>query len=211
MEYGESSFDILYLLFAIISGCVILLKARNRTEKLMGLSALILGFGDAFHLVPRVLNYFISADMTVALGIGKLITSVTMTVFYVLLYYVWLGCFKEAENKNLTAVVWASAVIRIVLCLFPQNGWLENSSDMTWGIIRNVPFVVLGGCGMRAVFLQKRCVPQIQTCLDLYYAVLPVLYSGSRRGRGHSDARNADAPENGMLYSDDSGISLCHT
>ena len=144
MKYGESSFDILYLLFAMISGCVILLKARNRTEKLMGLSALILGFGDAFHLVPRVLNYFISADMTVALGIGKLITSVTMTVFYVLLYYVWLGCFKEAENKNLTAVVRASAVIRIVLCLFPQNGWLENSSDMTWGIIRNVPFVVLG-------------------------------------------------------------------
>ena len=36
MKYGESSFDILYLLFAMISGCVILLKARNRTEKLMG-------------------------------------------------------------------------------------------------------------------------------------------------------------------------------
>ncbi len=28
--------------------------------------------------------------------------------------------------------------------MFPQNGWLANSSDMTWGIIRNVPFVLLG-------------------------------------------------------------------
>ena len=35
-------------------------------------------------------------------------------------------------------------MIRIALCLFPQNGWLENSSNITWGIIRNVPFVILG-------------------------------------------------------------------
>ncbi len=35
-------------------------------------------------------------------------------------------------------------VARCTLCLFPQNGWLENSSNMAWGIIRNVPFVILG-------------------------------------------------------------------
>ena len=90
MRYGESTFDILYLLFAIISGCVILKKAGNRCEMRMGLAALVLGAGDAFHLVPRVLNYYVSADLSAALGIGKLVTSVTMTVFYVLLYYVWI-------------------------------------------------------------------------------------------------------------------------
>lgn len=78
MKYGESAFDILYLLFAVISGCVILRKAANRTERLMGLSALVLGLGDAFHLIPRVLNYFSASDMTAALGAGKFITSVTM-------------------------------------------------------------------------------------------------------------------------------------
>ncbi len=57
MKYGESTFDILYLLFAIIAVCLILKKARNATEKLMGAAALVLGCGDAFHLVPRVLNY----------------------------------------------------------------------------------------------------------------------------------------------------------
>ena len=36
MKYGESSFDLLYLLFAVISGCVILKNAKNRKEKLMG-------------------------------------------------------------------------------------------------------------------------------------------------------------------------------
>ena len=144
MKYGESAFDILYLAFAIVSGCLILARSQNRTQKLMGLSVLILGTGDAFHLVPRVLNYFVTADFTAALGVGKLITSVTMTVFYVLLYYIWLGYYKEAEKKKMTAAIWVLAVIRIILCAFPQNGWLQNSSDMTWGIIRNIPFVALG-------------------------------------------------------------------
>ena len=144
MKYGESTFDILYLLFVIVSGVLILRRAKNKTEKQMGLAALILGCGDAFHLVPRVLNYFMTADFTAALGIGKLVTSITMTVFYVLLYYVWLGYYQENENRSLTIGVWALALVRIVLCLFPQNAWLENSSDMTWGIIRNVPFVILG-------------------------------------------------------------------
>ena len=144
MKYGESTFDVLYLLFAIISGVVILRRARNKTEKQMGLAALILGCGDAFHLVPRVLNYFAEADFTAALGIGKLITSITMTVFYVLLYYIWTGYYREKENRSLTALVWGLTLARVILCLFPQNGWPENSSDMTWAIIRNVPFVILG-------------------------------------------------------------------
>ena len=144
MKYGESAFDILYLLFAVVSGIVILAKARSRTERLMGFAALVLGCGDAFHLVPRVLNYFIDADFTAALGIGKLVTSVTMTVFYVLLYYVWLEYYKETRKNTLTAAVWLLSAVRIALCVFPQNGWLENSSDLTWGIVRNVPFAMLG-------------------------------------------------------------------
>lgn len=144
MKYGESGFDILYLLFAVIGGAVILAKAKDRAGRLMGFSALILGCGDAFHLVPRVLNYFADGDFTAALGIGKLVTSLTMTLFYVLLYYVWLCRYNETEKKGVSAAVWALAAVRAALCAFPQNGWLENSSDMTWGIIRNVPFVALG-------------------------------------------------------------------
>ena len=144
MKYGESTFDVLYLCFAIAAGCLILRRAKSKTEKQMGLAALILGCGDAFHLVPRVLNYFLAADLTAALGIGKLVTSITMTVFYVLLYYIWQGYYREEGQKKLTVAVWVLSALRVIACLFPQNGWLENSSDMTWGIIRNVPFVALG-------------------------------------------------------------------
>lgn len=144
MKYGESTFDILYLLFAIVSGIVMLAKAKDRTGRLMGLAALILGCGDAFHLVPRVLNYFIDADFTAALGVGKLVTSVTMTVFYVLLCYVWAGYYGKPAGKGVAAAVWLLAAVRIALCAFPQNGWIENSSGLTWSVIRNVPFAALG-------------------------------------------------------------------
>lgn len=155
MKYGESSFDILYLLFAVISGCIILRRARNKTEKLMGLAAVILGCGDAFHLIPRVLNYFSTGDFTAALGIGKLVTSITMTLFYLLVYYVWLGYYRVQENRGTTMVLWILALLRIALCLFPQNGWLQNSSDMTWGIIRNIPFTVLGAIVCFLYFRKK--------------------------------------------------------
>ena len=155
MKYGESAFDILYLLFAIISGCMILRRAENRTQKYMGLAALILGCGDAFHLIPRVMNYFSEADFTAILGIGKLVTSISMTVFYLLLYSVWLGHYRMRENKSLTAFLRILLVIRVVLCLLPQNGWMENSTDLVWGMIRNIPFVLIGAA-VCLLYFQKR-------------------------------------------------------
>ncbi|MBR4529175.1 MAG: hypothetical protein IKO80_02730 [Lachnospiraceae bacterium] len=156
MKYGESSFDIIYLLFAVISGCILLKRAREKTGRFMGIATLVLGCGDAFHLVPRVLNYFTDADMTAPLGVGKLITSITMTVFYVLLYYVWLSHYDEKENRMLTAAIWCLTAARICLCLFPQNGWLTNSSDVTWGILRNIPFVILGAVICLLYFKNRR-------------------------------------------------------
>ena len=158
MKYGESTFDILYLLFAIISGIVILVKAKDRAGRLMGVATLALGCGDAFHLVPRVLNYFIESDFTAALGIGKLVTSLTMTIFYVLLYYILLECCKEASGKGMVAAVWLLTAARFALCAFPQNDWINNGSDMTWGIIRNIPFVALGALICFLYFKKRKAV-----------------------------------------------------
>ena len=47
MKYGESTFDILYLLFAITTGIIILVKRKDSIGKLMGTAALVLGCGDA--------------------------------------------------------------------------------------------------------------------------------------------------------------------
>lgn len=144
MKYGESLFDILYLAIAIIVGILILKRSRNRVETWMGVAVLILGAGDAFHLVPRVLNYFVDSDFTVALGVGKLITSITMTVFYMFVYHIAAVIYQLKDQRWLLIIVNFLAFARVILCLFPQNGWASNSSDPLWGTFRNIPFLALG-------------------------------------------------------------------
>ena len=175
MKYGESIFDIIYLLIAIVIGIKILSKGNNKLSKLMGYSVLILGCGDAFHLVPRVLNYFIDYDFNIYLGVGKLVTSITMTIFYILMYYIYLNNYKEKENKNLTLIVWILSIIRIALCLFSQNGWLTNSGTYIWGIIRNIPFVLLGIITIY-LYYKKRNDDNIFKSIWLYITLSFIFY-----------------------------------
>ena len=145
MKYGESIFDIVYLIFAIVMGVCILHRRRDASGKLMSSATLILGCGDAFHLIPRVLNYFVDVDFAVWLGFGKLVTSISMTVFYLLMYRLWLILYEEREDRKLSIVVYVLTTVRVLLCLLPQNGWFQNNSSVLWGTIRNIPFVALGG------------------------------------------------------------------
>ena len=142
--YGETIFDIAYLLTAIILGIKMLSKSKEPLGKLMGTATLVLGFGDAFHLVPRMLDYFVEADFTAPLGVGKLITSITMTIFYVMMYHIYQMNYQKEETKTLKYAIYSLALIRILLCLLPQNSWLTNSTPLAMGIIRNIPFVILG-------------------------------------------------------------------
>lgn len=142
--YGETIFDICYLLIAVVIGVYIIGKSKDKLGKLMGASILILGYGDAFHLVPRILDYFVDFDFTSALGIGKLITSITMTIFYILVYYIYKNNYHIDTNVKMESCIWILALLRIALCLLPQNNWITNDSSVSMGIIRNIPFVLLG-------------------------------------------------------------------
>ena len=142
---GESIFDVLYLIFAIGSGIALLVKAKGRTViTLFGLMTLLLGAGDSFHLIPRVLNYWTDADYTAALGIGKLITSITMTVFYLLFEYARPKRYGKTGQKPVLITMWLLSAIRVALCCFPQNGWTSAEPSLLWGILRNIPFAILG-------------------------------------------------------------------
>ena len=146
MKYGESTFDIIYLLFAIISGIVILANRRDSIGKLMGSAALILGCGDAFHLVPRVLNYFIESDFTAWLGFGKLVTSITMTFFYMLIFFLHTKLFtwEEGKKKSMAICLWLLTACRIFICFLPGNHWLTGEGSVLWGCLRNIPFIAIG-------------------------------------------------------------------
>ena len=142
---GESIFDVLYLIFATGSGITLLVKAKGRTViTLFGLMTLLLGAGDSFHLIPRVLNYWTDADYTAALGIGKLITSITMTVFYLLFEHARRKRYGITGQKPVLITMWLLSAIRVALCCFPQNGWTSANPSLLWGILRNIPFAILG-------------------------------------------------------------------
>ena len=143
----ETLFDVVYLTSVITIGCLIIRDSKgNRQFRLFGWMAVILGAGDAFHLAPHALALCTTGleNYTVALGLGKWITSVTMTIFYVLLYYVWRQRYQVHGQNNLAAAVYLLSALRIILCMMPQNEWLSADVPLSWGIYRNIPFALLG-------------------------------------------------------------------
>lgn len=142
--YGETVFDVCYLITALVIGVYILFKYRNNLGRLMGTATLLLGCGDAFHLVSRVLRYFVQGDFTEALGVGKLVTSITMTIFYILMFYIYKNKYKVENTKKIEYSIWILAIIRIILCMLPQNNWITNDGSLIMGIIRNIPFTIIG-------------------------------------------------------------------
>ena len=84
----ETLFDVVYLTTVITLGILMIRNGKKDTQfVLFGVMAVVLGAGDSFHLVPRAIALCTTGleNYTVALGIGKFITSITMTVFYVIL------------------------------------------------------------------------------------------------------------------------------
>ena len=107
-----TTFDVLYLLSVVTIGILMIKNSKgNKQYLLFGIMAVTLGAGDAFHLVPR--DYALCTtgleNFTVALGIGKFITSITMTIFYILLYYVWRLRYK-VQGQN----IWTVAMLSLI-------------------------------------------------------------------------------------------------
>ena len=174
----ETAFDIAYLSVILYLGFR-MVKAGNAEKqyRLFGVMAIVLGAGDAFHLVPRAyaLNTVGLNNFVGPLGIGKLVTSVTMTVFYVLLYHVWRARYRVAGRKKLTGAIYTLAIVRVALCLFPQNEWTSANPSLLWGILRNVPFAAMG------------------------VILIVLFYRSAKQWPRRSSARGTDDPKNTRL------------
>lgn len=153
----ETLFDIVYLTSVITIGILMIRGSKGENQfRLFGWMAVVLGAGDSFHLVPRALALCTTGleNYTVPLGLGKWITSVTMTIFYVLLYYVWRKRYQVRGQGSLTVTVYVLAGARIILCMVPQNQWLSAEAPLSWGIYRNIPFAAAGAFGSDTVLSQ---------------------------------------------------------
>lgn len=148
----EAIFDVCYLAFDLIASILFFAFSKgNALFILYGILTLILCGGDAFHLIPRVVRAFRGSNEKIKkqLGIGLQVSSVTMTVFYILLLYIWKNTFIEIESPAaLELIIWISALIRIVICFLPQNNWCADEGNMKLSVIRNSIFAITGICVM---------------------------------------------------------------
>ena len=152
MRIGESVFCIGYLLFDLIAGIIFLANSSDRLFLLYGIMTLLLGFGDAFHLVPRVVKHIKGESGRVRwwMNFGLAVTSVTMTVFYIILFYIWkmqnVGQGTQTISSLttvFTGIIWSMALARTAICLLPQNDWFGDGNKKL-SLCRNIIFSMIG-------------------------------------------------------------------
>lgn len=171
----EIAFDIMYLVSAFIIGMVLLVASGSGLQTLAGIMALILVFGDSFHLIPRI-KVIISKNekaLRAALGRGKQITSVSMTVFYLFLWQIGLQISSIPVLPFWNYLIYALAVLRVVLCFLPANRWVDEKPSVKWGIYRNIPFFIIGIMVSILFFLNRNVI------FSIHYMWLAILLSFS--------------------------------
>lgn len=143
----EAFFDIGYLLFDLIAAVLFFVFLRKQLICVVRHSHLDLMRRRRISLGPRVIRAFRGSSDKIKkqLGMGLQISSVTMTVFYILLMYIWKNTFPEMQiPAALEIIIWVSALVRIIVCLLPQNRWCSDNGNQKLSIIRNAVFAVTG-------------------------------------------------------------------
>lgn len=145
MKIFESLFDVIYLSVMVALGVRLLLE-KTKGAKLFGVMAIVLGLGDGFHLLPRVISHLSPGGFeahAAALSWGQFITSITMTIFYVLYYHYYRMQSNDTDNSK-KWMIYGLAALRIILVLLPQNNWGSADGNYMFGIYRNIPFLIMG-------------------------------------------------------------------
>ena len=117
----------------------------NRPYTLFSIMCILLGSGDCFHLFPRIYSkiFGITPRVVSAIGIGNLITAITMSIFYMIFLEVISIKYKKSL-KTTRVVMYILLFARVVALLLPQNDWMHNAHNPHASLIRNAPFILMG-------------------------------------------------------------------
>ncbi|MCA9969478.1 MAG: hypothetical protein KC425_04635 [Anaerolineales bacterium] len=133
---------------------------RPQARVFLGAFAL-LALGDTGHVGFRVWAYALGGlDSTITLagrelglvGLGALATSITVTLFYVLVLVLWQRRFEKPYGR-FAYLLLAAAAVRLLLHLLPQNAWNSPVPPQPWSLIRNLP-LMLQGLGVAYLILR---------------------------------------------------------
>lgn len=121
---------------------------------------ILLAAGDLAHVGFRVVA-FLSGEPVYAtpagatsllLGIGTLATSITVTLFYMMMAIVWRRRFKKPYGWFGLLLILAGFV-RLIMLVLPQNQWALIVPSQPWSLYRNIPLVIQG-LGVAILFLR---------------------------------------------------------
>jgi hypothetical protein len=76
-------------------------------------------------------------------GLGALATAFTMTLFYVLMLMIWQRRYGKPYGW-FGLLLFAAAIFRLLIMLFPANEWNNVVPPRTWSLIRNIPLMIQG-------------------------------------------------------------------
>ena len=141
MRIGESVFCIAYLIFALVSGIIFLQHGADRRFLLYGIMTLTLCLGE-------------NEKIQWWMNLGVIITSITMTFFYIILFYLWKELNPTVRfSKIFPVTIWITAIARIIICLLPQNKWFSGG-NIKLSACRNLIFCVTGFVSMLLFLIQ---------------------------------------------------------
>ena len=121
----------------------------------------LLAIGDTGHVGFRVLAFASgNLEKTISLfgknvglvGLGALSTALTVTVFYMLVVYLWKTRFERKFSWFAWLLLFVG-VVRLVIMAFPQNNWSAVVPPFGWSLARNIPLMVQG-LGIAALILR---------------------------------------------------------
>lgn len=157
--WTEMIFNSLYLI--VVWGLVLSMNLRldrvqipgKRTARLVRDAFFWLAFGDTFHVGSRTLAYFLEdgLDTTVSflgrewglVGWSAFVTALTVSVFYLVMLVVWKERYDRPYGR-IGRILLVAFGLRVLVLFLPQNQWDQPVSVQPWGLIRNVPLIVLG-------------------------------------------------------------------
>jgi len=163
----EISFNVTYLV--VVWSLVVMMRQRRslvaardrRVADLVLWAFALLAVGDTGHVGFRVLAYGLG-DLETRLtalgvqfglvGIGALATAVTVTLFYVLVLYMWRARF-EGTFGWFEYMLLAAALVRLALMALPANDWNSVEPIQPWSTLRNLP-LMLQGLGVAYLILR---------------------------------------------------------
>ncbi len=154
-------------------------KEKHPVARLIIAAFALLALGDSGHVGFRVLALMLGgSESTVEIAgypmrwisLGTLATTVTVTVFYVLVLVIWRKRFQK-DYGWFGIFLFIAAIIRLIMMMLPVNEWNASMPPQPWATYRNIPLMIQG-LGVAFLILRDAGQEKDRVFMQIGYMIL---------------------------------------